>query len=32
MLSQRWNPQHKQVVLDMDMLYRTKERNAFCRE
>ena len=32
MLSQRWNPKHKQVVLDMDMLYNTKERNAFCSE
>ena len=32
MLSQRWNPKHKQVVLDMDMLYNTKERNLFCSE
>jgi len=32
MLSQRWNPNHKQVILDMDMLYHTKERNAFCGE
>jgi len=32
MLSQRWNPKHKQVILDMDMLYHTKERNAFCAE
>jgi hypothetical protein len=31
-LAQRWNPKHKQVVLDMDMLYNTKERNAFCEE
>lgn len=31
-LAQRWNPKHKQVVLDMDMLYNTKERNAFCKE
>ncbi|KAL7536273.1 hypothetical protein ACHAXR_010253 [Thalassiosira sp. AJA248-18] len=32
MLSQRWNQKHKQVVQDMDMLYHTKERNAFCAE
>ena len=32
MLAQRWSPKHKQVVLDMDMLYNTKERNAFCSE
>mmetsp|Transcript_22714 Transcript_22714/g.40478 ORF Transcript_22714/g.40478 Transcript_22714/m.40478 type:complete len:366 (-) Transcript_22714:288-1385(-) len=32
MLSQRWNPNHKQVILDMDMLYHTKERNDFCGE
>jgi len=32
MLSQRWNKKHKQVVLDMDMLYHTKERNDFCHE
>jgi hypothetical protein len=31
-LSQRWYPNNKQVVLDMDMLYNTKERNAFCTE
>jgi hypothetical protein len=31
-LAQRWNPKHKQVVLDMDMLYNTKQRNAFCNE
>jgi len=31
-LSQRWNKGHKQVVLDMDMLYNTKERGAFCAE
>jgi len=32
MLAQRWNPSHNKVVLDMDMLYHTKERNDFCRE
>lgn len=32
MLSQRWAPKHKQVVLDMDMLYHTEERNSFCSE
>jgi hypothetical protein len=32
LLSQRWNKKNKQVVLDMDMLYNTKERNAFCSE
>ena len=26
------NPGHDKVVLDMDMLYNTKERNAFCKE
>ncbi len=31
-LSQRWNKGHKQVVLDMDMLYNTKERDVFCTE
>ena len=31
-LAQRMNPGHKQVVLDMDMLYNTKERDAFCKE
>lgn len=31
-LAQRWNLKHKQVVLDMDMLYNTEERNSFCRE
>jgi len=31
-LAQRWNPKHKQVVLDMDMLYNTEQRNAFCKE
>ena len=31
-LAQRIQPGHKQVVLDMDMLYNTKERNAFCKE
>ena len=31
-LAQRWNPSHKQVVLDMDMLYSTKERDEFCEE
>ncbi|KAL7534846.1 hypothetical protein ACHAWF_004971, partial [Thalassiosira exigua] len=29
---QRINPGHDKVVLDMDMLYNTKERNAFCKE
>ena len=32
LLAQRWNPRHKQVVLDMDMLYNTAERNNFCKE
>ena len=32
MLAQRWNPNHKQVVLDMDMLYHTSHRNTFCDE
>jgi len=32
MLSQRWHAASKQVVLDMDMLYKTKERNDFCGE
>jgi len=31
-LAQRINPGHSKVVLDMDMLYNTKERNAFCKE
>ena len=31
-MSQRWHPKNKQVVLDMDMLYNTRERNAFCAE
>eukprot|EP00804_Cyclotella_cryptica_P028506 CCRYP_014798-RB/>CCRYP_014798-RB protein AED:0.04 eAED:0.04 QI:2126/1/1/1/0.85/0.62/8/1277/1088 len=31
-LAQRWNPKHSQVVLDMDMLYHTEERNLFCEE
>jgi len=31
-LAQRINPGHDKVVLDMDMLYNTKERNAFCQE
>ena len=31
-LAQRWSPKHSKVVLDMDMLYNTKERNAFCKE
>ena len=32
MLAQRWNERHSQVVLDMDMLYHTQERNDFCKE
>lgn len=32
LLAQRWNPRHKQVVLDMDMLYNTEARNEFCKE
>ncbi|KAL3806928.1 hypothetical protein ACHAXA_006643 [Cyclostephanos tholiformis] len=32
MLSQRWHPKTNRVVLDMDMLYNTKERNEFCTE
>ena len=32
MLAQRWNQRHSQVVLDMDMLYHTQERNDFCKE
>ena len=31
-LAQRWNPKHSQVVLDMDTLYHTRERNLFCEE
>ncbi|KAK1746265.1 leishmanolysin-like peptidase (family M8) [Skeletonema marinoi] len=31
-LAQRWNPEHKQVVQDMDMLYNTQQRNAYCKE
>eukprot|EP00986_Skeletonema_menzelii_P007331 scaffold2854_cov140-Skeletonema_menzelii.AAC.7 len=31
-LAQRWNPDHTQVVQDMDMLYNTQQRNAFCKE
>ena len=29
---QRFNPGQDKVVLDMDMLYNTKDRNAFCKE
>ena len=31
-LAQRIKSGHDKVVLDMDMLYNTKERNAFCKE
>jgi len=31
-LAQRFNPGHKKVVQDFDMLYNTKYRNDFCRE
>ncbi|KAL9187722.1 hypothetical protein ACHAXT_006100 [Thalassiosira profunda] len=31
-LAQRIHPGADKVVLDMDMLYNTKERNAFCKE
>ncbi|KAL7535270.1 hypothetical protein ACHAXR_010651 [Thalassiosira sp. AJA248-18] len=31
-LAQRINPGHDKVILDMDMLYNTEARNAFCKE
>ena len=31
-LAQRFKPGHDKVVLDMDMLYHTASRNAFCKE
>jgi len=31
-LAQRFNPGQDKVILDMDMLYNTKDRNAFCQE
>jgi len=31
-LAQRFNPGHDKVVLDMDMLYHTESRNAFCKQ
>mmetsp|Transcript_30290 Transcript_30290/g.65409 ORF Transcript_30290/g.65409 Transcript_30290/m.65409 type:complete len:1736 (-) Transcript_30290:678-5885(-) len=31
-LAQRINPGHDKVVLDMDMLYNTEARDAFCKE
>ncbi len=31
-LAQRINPKHDKVVLDYDMLYNTKERDAFCKK
>lgn len=31
-LAKRYEPGHKQVVQDMDMLFHTETRNAFCKE